>query len=145
MTITTKGGPASDIGQQQADSNVCAFSSVLFLFLAISTLFSVLAEAEGDEQLDVSAALSERLLALKVSSSEYAEKRMVATRDVARLRKEYLKFCATARSEENAAPARPVAEARARACHLPAPTWWIFTTLCWYISEGVYSRKNAGA
>ena len=90
MTITTKGGPASDIGQQQADSNVCAFSSVLFLFLAISTLFSVLAEAEGDEQLDVSAALSERLLALKVSSSEYAEKRMVATRDVARLRKEYL-------------------------------------------------------
>ena len=34
VTITTKGGPASDIGQQQADSNVCAFSSVLFLGVA---------------------------------------------------------------------------------------------------------------
>ena len=81
LTITTK-GPASGIGQQSADSNACAFSSVIFLGLTISTLFSVLAEAKGDERLDVSAALSERLRALKVSSSEYAKKRKVATRDV---------------------------------------------------------------
>ena len=88
----------------------------------------MLAEAKEEESLDVSTALSERLCALKVSASKYAEKRKEAVRDMAKLREEYLTFCAMVRSEKETAPAHPVAAAKARArkrvtFQLPPVTW----------------------
>ena len=109
LTITTK-GPDTGIEQQPAGSNVCAFSSVLFLGESIAILFSVLAEAKVDESLDVPTTLSERLCALEVSEGKYAKKRKGALRDVTELRKEYLEYCATVGSEEAAAAAAAAEE-----------------------------------
>jgi len=72
--------------RQPPGSNLCAFSSALFLDMAIKLIFDLLEEGErdgdgGGDELELALELTSRLQGLSVEASKYAAKRRGAKRD----------------------------------------------------------------
>ena len=103
-----------DVPQQPEGSNVCAFSSAVFLGKAIGALFEV--SALHGERSDISAEYCSALNQLKVSVDAYEGRRRSAKHDVARLRRDYdaavaaVAAATAAAAEEEEAAAEEAAE-----------------------------------